>query len=44
MSLLGFGLGIRFGEIINRKVRPELLGGIILIGIGVRILIEHLGS
>ena len=42
--LLGFGLGIRFGEIINRKVRPELLGGIILIGIGVRILIEHLGS
>lgn len=43
MSLLGFGLGIRFGEVINRKMRPELLGGIILIGIGVKILIEHLG-
>ena len=35
MSLLGFGLGVRFGEVVNKKMRPELLGGIILIGIGV---------
>ena len=44
MSLVGFGLGVRFGEVVNRKMRPELLGGIILLGIGVRILIEHLGN
>lgn len=43
MSILGYLLGYRFGEAVNRKVRPELLGGIILIGIGLRILAEHLG-
>lgn len=42
MSLLGFRLGVRFGEVVIKKMRPELLGGIILIGIGVKILIEHL--
>ena len=42
MSLLGFKLGVRFGEVVIKTMRPELLGGIILIGIGVRILIEHL--
>lgn len=42
MSVLGFSLGVRFGEVVNRKMRPELLGGLILLGIGVRILIEHL--
>lgn len=35
-------LGIRFGHLVNN--RAGLLGGVILIGIGVRILIEHLGS
>ena len=44
MSILGFGLGVRFGDTVNKKMRPELLGGIILIGIGVKILIEHLCS
>ena len=44
MSLLGFKLGVRFGEVVIKKIRPELLGGIILIGIGVRILIEHLSA
>ena len=44
MSLLGFGLGVRFGEVVNKKMRPELLGGIILLCIGVRILIEHLSA
>lgn len=44
MSLLGFAIGVRFGDAVNRKMRPELLGGLILLGIGLRILIEHLGA
>ena len=44
MSILGFSLGVRFGEVVNKKMRPELLGGIILLGIGVKILIEHLSA
>ncbi len=43
MSLAGFRSGAHFGDIVNKKIRPELLGGLILLGIGVRILIEHLG-
>ncbi|MBR4734692.1 MAG: manganese efflux pump [Bacteroidales bacterium] len=43
MSLIGFALGVRFGDVVTRKVKPEILGGIILIGIGIKILIEHLG-
>lgn len=43
MSVLGYRLGARFGEAVNRRIRPELLGGIILIAIGLRILAEHLG-
>lgn len=42
MSVAGFLLGVRFGDTVTQKVRPELLGGIILLAIGVRILIEHL--
>ena len=42
MSLLGYVLGVRFGDVVNKKVRPELLGGLILIGIGIKILLEHL--
>lgn len=42
MSLLGFTVGVKFGEAVVKKLRPELLGGLILIGIGVKILIEHL--
>lgn len=43
MSILGFAVGVKFGEVVVKKLRPELLGGIILIGIGIKILIEHLG-
>ena len=43
-SLIGFLLGLRFGDVVNKKVRPELIGGLILIAIGVHILIEHLGG
>lgn len=42
MSLLGFSIGVKFGDSVVRKMRPELFGGIILIGIGIKILIEHL--
>ena len=43
MSIAGHLLGARFGEVVNKKIRPELLGGLILIFIGLRILAEHLG-
>ena len=42
MSLIGLMFGIRFGCGIARKLRAELWGGIILIIIGTKILIEHL--
>jgi putative Mn2+ efflux pump MntP len=41
-SLFGYKLGVRFGKSIARKLKPELLGGIILIVIGIKILITHL--
>ena len=41
-SLIGYQLGVRFGRSIAHRLKPELIGGIILIGIGVKILIEHL--
>lgn len=42
LSMIGLMFGIRFGCGIARKLRAELWGGIILIIIGVKILIEHL--
>lgn len=42
LSLLGYYLGRRFGSMITRRLKPELLGGIILILIGVKILFTHL--
>lgn len=42
MSLAGSILGIRYGSAVIKKVHPELVGGLILIAIGVKILIEHL--
>lgn len=41
-SIAGSVLGVRFGDAVARRLKPELLGGIILIAIGIRILIEHL--
>ena len=41
-SVAGHLLGIRFGCNIRRRLQPELLGGIILIGIGVKILLTHI--
>ena len=40
LSLLGFYIGKKVGRWLNRRV--ELLGGLILVLIGIKILIEHL--
>ena len=42
LSLLGHWLGRCFGAGIRRRLKPELLGGIILIAIGVKVLVTHL--
>ncbi len=41
LSFLGVYLGDRFGKWLGRSM--EIVGGLILIGIGVKILVEHLG-
>ena len=41
-SIVGSLLGIRFGKGVEKRLKPELLGGIVLIIIGVRALCEHL--
>ena len=41
-SISGTMLGVRYGDTVAKKIRPELLGGIILIGIGIKVLLEHL--
>lgn len=40
MSFLGVWIGTRFGSFFEKKV--ELVGGLVLIGIGLKILLEHL--
>lgn len=40
LSLLGVYIGDRFGHFFEKKI--EFAGGLILIGIGIKILIEHL--
>ena len=42
MSIAGILLGIKFGKPITKKLKPELLGGIILIFIGIKVLLSHL--
>ena len=41
-SLVGLYLGVTFGKKIEQKLKPELVGGVILVLIGVKILFEHL--
>lgn len=43
-TISGFTLSLKFGRGLCRRVKPELLGGIILILIGVRVLVSHLVS
>lgn len=42
MSYLGVYIGARFGHFFENKI--EALGGLILIGLGIKIVIEHLLS
>jgi len=39
-TAVGLRLGCRFGSLLGRRM--EIVGGVILIGIGVRILVDHL--
>ncbi len=41
-SILGRHLGHRFGPTITKRIKPELLGGIILVSIGIKIILTHL--
>ena len=40
ISLIGCAVGRKAGSLLGK--RAEIIGGLILIGIGVRILVEHL--
>lgn len=40
ISAIGFIIGTKVGQVFGK--RAEVLGGLILIGIGIRILVEHL--
>ena len=40
LSFIGYRIGYRIGSVFGDRVR--ILGGVILIGIGLKILIEHL--
>ena len=40
--LVGYWLGVRFGRMIARRLKPELIGGLVLIFIGVKVLLSHL--
>ena len=42
LSVAGMYLGTRFGKPIERRLKPELLGGLILIAIGIKVLVSHL--
>lgn len=42
MSIIGILLGVKFGKPITKKLKPELLGGVILIFIGIKVLLSHL--
>ena len=43
MSLVGVSLGVKCGS-YARKIHADLLGGIILFAIGLKVLIEHLSA
>ena len=38
-SIMGYHLGRRFGKTITKRMKPELIGGLILIAIGFKILL-----
>lgn len=44
VTMAGLLFGIKFGGRYARRIKADLWGGIILIAIGVRVLVEHLGG
>lgn len=44
LSLVGYWLGVRFGRAIAQRFKPGLLGGLVLLFIGIKVLISHLFS
>lgn len=42
LSIVGMSLGVKWGNAIAMRFKPELVGGIILIVIGVKILLTHI--
>ena len=42
MSIAGYWLGVRFGRIVARRLKPELLGGLVLVFIGIKVLLSHI--
>lgn len=42
MSIIGLGVGLKFGNGFAKRLRAEMWGGIILLFIGARVLFEHL--
>lgn len=42
MTSFGLCLGLRFGKAFAESLRAELWGGLILVAIGIKVLIEHL--
>ena len=42
LSLVGYWLGVRFGRVAARRLRPELIGGLVLMFIGIKVLVSHL--
>lgn len=41
-SIAGNLLGVKFGVAVCKRLKPELLGGLVLIFIGIKVLISHL--
>ena len=44
MAITGNALGVKFGKAIAKKLKPELVGGVILMLIGIKILVSHLAE
>ena len=42
LSIVGYWAGVRFGRTIARRLRPGLVGGLVLVFIGVKVLLSHL--
>ena len=42
LSVVGYLLGVSFGSVVARRLKPELLGGLVLVFIGIKVLVSHL--